>query len=109
MKTPLALTLALTLAAPAWAQTQSLGWAMLPALEAADLDVDVDGIYTIEEMEIALVPIEFDTDESGDFSLPELVAGYFGQYDVDDSGRLEDDELQAMEGLAAQGVYEYGM
>jgi hypothetical protein len=109
MKTPLAIALALTLAAPAWAQSQQYGWAMLPALEAAALDADADGIYTSEEMEIALIPVEFDTDESGDFSIPELVAGYFGQYDVDDSGRLEDDELQAMEGLAAEGVYEYGM
>jgi hypothetical protein len=111
MKTPIALALGLAagtaLSLPAAAQ--SLGWAMLPALEEAALDVDADGIFTVEEMEIALVPIEFDADVSGDFSVPELTAGYFGQYDVDDSGVLEEEELRAMEGLAAQGVYEYGM
>lgn len=105
MRIPLALALIATLAAPAGAQT--LGWALLPAMEGMDLDGD--GVFSPSEIGGTRVPLEFDTDGDGMLHIAELTAGFWGLYDADRNGLLTDDELQAMRGLAAAGVYDLGL
>jgi hypothetical protein len=95
------------LISPAFAQDAKLGWAMLPALQ--DLDTDGDALLSPEEIGGTQVPEAFDLDGDGLFSVVELSQGYFALSDVDDSGLLENDELQAMTGLAGAGVFEYDM
>ena len=104
---PLILLAALAAAAPALAQDgPAIGWAMGRAL--AGVDRDGDGVFTPEEIGPSArnVPAEFDLDGDGAFSVVELSQGFFALYDADDSGMLEPQELQAMRGLAAAGLYE---
>ncbi|MEM7710317.1 MAG: hypothetical protein AAF264_06105 [Pseudomonadota bacterium] len=89
------------------APTGTLGWALKPALEG--LDDDGDGLYSAAEIGGTTVPEEFDLDGDGLFSVVELSQGYWAAADADRSGVLEDDELRAMGGLPASGVYEYDM
>jgi hypothetical protein len=100
-----AVMLALALAAPAGAQ--SLGWAMGPVV--AVLDLDGDGAIDENEAGAARIPAEFDYDADGTYHAAEISAGYWGLYDFDNDGLLEDEELQAMEGLPAEGVYDLGL
>ena len=87
------------------AQDLPLGWAMLPALDG--LDGDADGFLSPAEIGATRVPDSFDMDGDGQFTVVELSQGYFAQYDVDGDGLLTDDELNAMRGLAAAGVFAY--
>ncbi|MEM7490332.1 MAG: hypothetical protein AAF390_14520 [Pseudomonadota bacterium] len=95
---------ALSLPATAQEEVSALGWALLPALEG--LDDDGDGLLSPEEIGGTRVPEAFDLDGDGLFGVVELSQGYWALADTDDSGYLEDEEVRAMRGLAAAGVYE---
>ncbi|MBM2577873.1 hypothetical protein JQC91_16315 [Jannaschia sp. Os4] len=115
---PLMILAALSLAAPAWGQTEeaaegapgveeaaTVGWAMGRAL--VGVDRDGDGLFAPEELggSARRIPEGFDLDGDGLWSATELSQGYFALYDADDSGYLEPAEMQAMRGLAAAGLY----
>ena len=102
---PLAALALIALAAPAAAQDDApLGWAMGPAL--AGVDRDGDGRLTPEEIGATRLPPEADPDGDG-LDLAELSAYLFARADADDNGVLSADELRAMRGLAAAGVFRY--
>ena len=105
IRTALAAVLAATLSLPVAAQeAETLGWAMKPAL--AGLDLDGDGAYLQSEIGSSTVPEAFDLDRDGAYTLSELSQGYFAANDRNDDGYLDQDELAAMRGLAAAGVYQ---
>ncbi|KIT17339.1 EF-hand domain-containing protein [Jannaschia aquimarina] len=107
MRLPI-LVAATLFATPALAQDAEsevyMAWAMGPAMEGVDRDGD--GRFTQEEIGGTRLDASADADGSGDFDLPELTAALFAMWDTDDSGYLEPEELEAMTGLAAAGVYE---
>ena len=92
----------IALSGPAAAQAL-LGWAMLPALEG--LDADGDGAFSQAEIGGTRLPAEWDVNDDGVWSAPEITQALFARWDGDESGLLEQTELATMTGLAAAGIY----
>lgn len=104
--TRLAPTAALVIACaalPATGQDAPAAWAMKPAL--AGVDRDGDGLFSPEELGGSEIDPLYDGDGDGLLDLAEITAALFAASDLDDSGALEPEELEAMRGLAAAGVY----
>lgn len=96
---------AIAVAFPVHAQeAPAAAWALKPGLDG--LDVDGDGLFTSEEIGGIEIPVAFDLDEDGLFSVVELSQGYWAALDRDDSGYLEPSELETLSGVPAMGLYE---